>query len=58
MNSTNSYHYQREMLGRGYGHRRHWSLSDIPRTRMEIISDQCYLNNASDDLLGNCLTKK
>ena len=58
MNSTNSYHFQRDMMARGYGPRRHWSLSDIPRTRTEIIADQRFLNNTSDDLLGNKLTKK
>ena len=59
MNSTNSLHYQREMLGRGFGGpRRHWSLSDIPRTRVETMSEQRWNNPTSEDLPGRGLTRR
>ena len=59
MNSMNSLHYQREMLGRGFGRaRRHWSLSDIPRSRVEMISEQKLSNSTLDDQFGSSLARR
>ena len=57
MNSTGSFQRQRDMFGRGYGARRHWSLSDIPRTRLESIAGQRW-NNASDDFIEKGLSRR
>ena len=47
------------MLGRGFGApRRHWSLSDIPRTRVEMISEQRWNNPTSEDLPGKGLSRR
>ena len=57
LNATNSFQFQRDYQQGGYRARRHWSLSDIPKTRMDIISDK-RLNNGSDDLMDNGLTRR
>ena len=54
MNSKSSLQYQRQMLlhpGREHGSRRHWSLGDIPRARLEVIHNRSW-NEGSDDIGG------